>query len=88
MKSSPIEIRVSTVTDRIKLRVRKTTADAALRRRRAASGGFGRRARRGSRGAAAGIGEIEIYGFAAKSETPAADEKPEEGDEFDQFLRQ
>ncbi len=86
-KSSPIEINVSTMTDGIKLRVRKTIGDAALQRRRAARGGFGRGGQRGTQRAAAEIAEIELYGFASKSDTAAPQEKSEKEDELDRLLK-
>jgi hypothetical protein len=87
VKSRPIEINISTVTDRLKLRVRKTTGDAALQRRRAAQGGFGRFGRRGVQRASAEIAEIELYGFASPAETATVQEKSEKEDELDRLLK-
>jgi len=73
--SRPIELRVSTVTNKIKVRVKATTDDAKVgRERRSRAGGGGRR---GRGRAPADISEIEVYGYAS-SEQAASTAKSEE----------
>ena len=79
--ANPIDLRVSTTTDNIKVRVRKSSDDIAATRR--STGGR----RRGLRRVAATIQEIELYGFSDKSEAePIKEAEPVEKDEMDRFF--
>ena len=81
MTVNPIDLRVSTTTDKIKVRVRKSSDDIAATRQ--STGGR----RRGLRRVAATIQEIELYGFSDKSEAkPIEEAEPIEKDEMDRFF--
>jgi len=81
------DIRVSTMTDKIRIRVRTTSGDAEVGRASRARSWGGRRG--GRQRAPATIGEIELYGFASSGvSTSVAEEKAAEEEELDQLLMQ
>ena len=66
-KKEVIDLRVSTITDGIRVRVRRTSDDAAERRKNVMRGG-GMLWIRGNIRANADISEIELYGYADKTD--------------------
>lgn len=69
-KKDVIDLRVSTITDGIRIRVRRTSDDAAERRKNVMRGG-GMLWIRGNIRANADISEIELYGYADKTGEPS-----------------
>ena len=90
VRRNPIEVRLSAITNKIRVRVKATTSDAEFRREREAGRGWdGGGTRRGNRRAPADISEIELYGYASSAQvasTAPSEEKMSEEDELDQLL--
>jgi hypothetical protein len=85
VQQHPIEVRVSTMTDKIRIRAKTTTGDAVVgRRERSRSWGDSRIGR--SR-APAEIKEIELYGYATGAVSAAIEAKQAEEDELDNLLK-
>jgi len=74
VQGSPIELRVSTLTNKIKVRVKSTTDDAKVGREQRSRAGGGRRGRRRAPG---DISEIEIYGYASSEQAASTSEEAE-----------
>lgn len=85
VQQHPIEVRVSTRTDKIRIRVKATTKDAEVGRRERARSWGGRRGGRSR--APADINEIELYGYATGAVSAAAETKQAEEDELDNLLK-
>ncbi len=85
VQQHPIEVRVSTRTDKIRIRVKATTNDAAVGRRERARSWGGRSTGRSR--APADIKEIELYGYATGAVSAAAETKQAEEDELDNLLK-
>lgn len=87
MTENPVDVRVSTNTDKIRIRVKTTADDADVGRKSRARSWGGRQT--GRQRAPATINEIELYGFAtggagaSSTETKAAEEE-----ELDKLLTQ
>ncbi|HIE27637.1 TPA: hypothetical protein EYP66_10150 [Candidatus Poribacteria bacterium] len=79
-KKEVIDLRITTITDGIRIRVRRTSDDAAERRKNVMRGG-GMLWIRGNIRANADISEIELYGYADKTDEPSVNEA------FDELLK-
>jgi hypothetical protein len=87
VSKNPANVRVSTVTDKIRIRVRTTKDDAEVGRRSRARSWGGRTS--GRQRAPATINEIELYGFATSGiSTQAGETKSAEEEELDRLLTQ
>ncbi|MBM3236117.1 hypothetical protein FJZ31_07440 [Candidatus Poribacteria bacterium] len=85
--SNPIEVRVSTNTDKIRIRVKSTADDAEVGRQSRARNWGGRQS--GRQRAPATIHEIELYGFATSGAgASSAETKAAEEEELDKLLTQ
>jgi len=84
---NPVDVRISTVTDKIRIRVRTTADDAEVGRKSRARSWGGRAS--GRQRAPATINEIELYGFASSGAGVASEEtKDAAEEELDQLLMQ
>ncbi|MBC8231455.1 hypothetical protein H8E77_18035 [bacterium] len=83
-KKETADIRVSTITDGIRVRVRRASDDAAERRKNTTRGG-GMIWFRGNIRANADISEIELYGYADKTDIPSMNSQTDEV--FDDWLK-
>jgi hypothetical protein len=79
-----IDLRVSTITDGIRIRVRRTSGDAAQRRKSTTRMG-GMTWYRGNIRANADISEIELYGFVDKDDGIFT--QPRTDNTFDEMLK-
>ncbi len=85
IKNYPIDMRVSTRTDKIRIRVLATTDDGNLRRARSARGNWDNRWR-GSRVAPGKIAEVEIYGYASGEAIAQMEQSAQEENLLDELL--
>jgi hypothetical protein len=83
-KKETADIRVSTITDGIRVRVRRTSDDAAERRKNTTRG-VGMIWIRGNIRASADISEIELYGYADKTDIPSMNSQTDES--FDELFK-
>ena len=85
IKKNIVDLRISTITDGIRVRVRRTSDDAAERRKNTMLGRGGMVWVRGNTRANAEIGEIELYGYADKTDVPSV--TPQTDKEFDDLFK-
>jgi hypothetical protein len=83
-KKEVVDLRVSAITDGIRIRVRRTADDAAERRKNTMRGG-GVIWIRGNIRANADISEIELYGYADKTTEPSMN--PQTDEPLDELLK-
>ena len=83
-KKEVVDLRVLAITDGIRIRVRRTSDDAAERRKNTTRGG-GMIWIQGNIRANADISEIELYGYADKTDEPSMNPKTDEA--FDELLK-
>jgi hypothetical protein len=84
---NPIDVRVSTITDKIRIRVKMTSSDADAGRQSRSRNWGGRQS--GRQRVPATINEIELYGFiSGKTSAPSAETKAAEEEELDKLLTQ
>jgi hypothetical protein len=87
MTKNPIDVRVSTITNKVRIRVRTTSTDAEVGRQSRARNWGGRQS--GRQRAPATINEIELYGFATGGAgASSAETKAAEEEELDKLLTQ
>jgi hypothetical protein len=84
-KKDVIDLRVSTITDGIRIRVRRTSDDAAERRKNTTLGRGGMIWFRGNIRANADISEVELYGYAEKTDSSSL--IPGTDEEFDDLFK-
>lgn len=84
-KKQVVDLRISTITDGIRIRVRRTSDDAAERRKNTMRGG-GMLWIRGNIRANADISEIELYGYVDKTDELSINPQTDE-EEFDELLK-
>ncbi len=84
-KKQVVDLRISTITDGIRIRVRRTSDDAAERRKNTMRGG-GMLWIRGNIRANADISEIELYGYVDKMDELSINPQTDE-EEFDELLK-
>jgi hypothetical protein len=83
-KKETADIRVSTITDGIRVRVRRTSDDAAERRKNTTRG-VGVIWIQGNIRASADISEIELYGYVDKTDMPSMNSQTDES--FDELFK-
>ena len=84
-KKDVIDLRLSVITDGIRIRVRRTSDDASERRKNTMRGG-GMIWIRGNIRASADISEIELYGYADKTDAPSIRPKTD-AEALDELLK-